>query len=277
MKTSLLFLALFSVSNLFGQTPGAGVTDIDGNFYETVIIGTQEWMTENLKTSRYSNGDTIPSLSTADWQFTTNGSWRFYNDDDSLGAIYGKLYNFYTVVDQRGVCPSGWNAGSLYDWQVMIDFLGGYAIAGGKMKTIGTIEDNNGLWLAPNTSASNSSNFSAIPSGYLTWGGNQYNKLNEYAYYWTTTEGGNITSGESESIRLYNTAEYLSFVENKRTSGFAVRCMRMAGTGNLFNITIDKQLVQILDLMGRETTYKPNTLLIYVYDDGSTEKVFKTE
>ena len=88
---------------------GAGVTDIDGNKYKTVIIGTQEWMGQNLNVSKYNDGVVIPNvINNLDWSKLTSGAWCNYNNSDSLGVIYGKLYNWYVVNTQK-VCPVGWH------------------------------------------------------------------------------------------------------------------------------------------------------------------------
>jgi uncharacterized protein (TIGR02145 family) len=158
------------------------MTDQEGNVYKTIVIGTQEWMAENLNTSIYRNGDPIPTnLDDAAWSSTTSGAWAYYNNDASNACPYGKLYNWYTCVDARGLCPVGWHVPSDAEWIVLTDFLGGEAVAGGKLKSTGTIEAGTGLWYAPNINAINISGFSAPPSGYKA-GSNDLVLVGEFNY-----------------------------------------------------------------------------------------------
>ncbi|MFM7768400.1 MAG: FISUMP domain-containing protein, partial [Bacteroidota bacterium] len=106
-----------------GGGGGTGtVTDIDGNTYNTVQIGTQEWMQENLKTTKYKNGDVIPSP-TGDWSNLTTGAWAYYNDSSQYNNLYGKLYNWYAVVDSRDVCPTGWHIPTDSEWNQLVKYL----------------------------------------------------------------------------------------------------------------------------------------------------------
>ena len=140
---------------------GAGVSDIDGNNYKTIIIGSQEWMSENLKTSRYNNGDSIPNIKDdLTWLNLTTGAFSYYGNDFSNNETYGKLYNFYTIVDSRGVCPTGWHVPtSNNNISALTNFLG--SNPGGKLKQTGNI-----YWGTPNVGATNQSGFSALPGGY---------------------------------------------------------------------------------------------------------------
>jgi uncharacterized protein (TIGR02145 family) len=147
------------------------VTDIDGNTYNTVQIGTQVWMSENLKTSRYRNGGSIPYVvGNTEWQALTTGAWSYYNHDEANNAVYGKLYNWYTVKGDT-LCPSGWHVPTDAEWTTLTTFLG--SDAGGKMKETGTT-----LWKSPNTGADNSSGFSARPGGYRYSDGSFYSSRN---------------------------------------------------------------------------------------------------
>jgi uncharacterized protein (TIGR02145 family) len=144
------------------------MTDQEGNVYKTIVIGTQEWMAENLNTSIYRNGDAIPTNldDAAAWLNTTSGAWAYYNSDASYACPYGKLYNWYACVDARQLCPVGWHVPTNAEWSVLTSYLDGEDVAGGKMKTTGTIEAATGLWWVPNQSATNSSGFSGAPGGY---------------------------------------------------------------------------------------------------------------
>jgi uncharacterized protein (TIGR02145 family) len=197
------------------------MTDQEGNVYKTIVIGTQEWMAENLNTSIYRNGDAIPTnLDNAAWQSTTSGAWTYYNNDASYACPYGKLYNWFTCVDARLLCPVGWHVPTDPEWTELTDYLGGESIAGGMMKTTGTIEDETGLWNSPNTEATNSSGFSGAPGGIrFTTGG--YNYIGGSCQWWSSSaDGTNVAWIRSIAVDNVN-----SYTSNKRI-GHSVRCLR---------------------------------------------------
>ena len=196
---------------------GSTVTDIDGNVYNTVTIGTQVWMKENLKVSKYRNGNVIPTnMDTAAWSTTSSGAYAIYNNDAANNMIYGKLYNWYAVADSRNLCPVGWHVPSDGEWTILENFLGGASIAGGKMKAVSN------LWLSPNTGATNESGFSGLPGGYRTSYG-AYDLIGNLGLWWSSTEG-------SPTDAWYRDLVYVSgnsgrFGSDKQ-SGFSVRCLR---------------------------------------------------
>jgi uncharacterized protein (TIGR02145 family) len=208
------------------------MTDQEGNVYKTIVIGTQEWMAENLNTSIYRNGDAIPTgLSNAEWENTINtqqGAWAYYNNNASYACPYGKLYNWFACTDPRGLCPVGWHVPSDAEWTVLTDFLGGESVAFGKMKTMGTIESSTGLWYAPNQGASNSSGFSGIPGGGgVNLGG--YSVIGYDGFLWSSTEPETFYDEH-----YYAWVRYLGFIDNSYAfrfydnmeKGFSVRCLR---------------------------------------------------
>jgi len=146
------------------------VTDIDGNVYHTVKIGTQVWMVENLKVTKFNNGEEIEIVTgekSADSWPTPLYCW--YNNDPIANEKYGVLYN-YRIVHQTYlvplyIAPKGWHVPSDEDWKTLADYLGGELVAGGKLKSKGTLEANNGLWHSPNSGATNEAGFSALPGG----------------------------------------------------------------------------------------------------------------
>lgn len=94
-----IFIFLLLTTSIYSQTPGNGVTDIDGNQYNSVIICSQELMKENLKVTKYTDGTPIPQVTDPTlWANLTTGAWCYYNNDPAQGAIYGKLYNWYAVA-----------------------------------------------------------------------------------------------------------------------------------------------------------------------------------
>ena len=129
------------------------VTDIDGNVYKTAKIGNQWWMAENLRVTHYRNGDKIPNLSGDEEWDNANGAYCCYNNDSANIAKYGMLYNWFAVADSRNIAPEGWHVPTDEEWQVLVDYLGGAALAGGKLKSKGTIEGDHGLWRGSNERA----------------------------------------------------------------------------------------------------------------------------
>ncbi len=192
--------------------PGSGVTDIDGNTYSSIIINGQEWMAENLRTAKYANGDIIPNITDgSQWTNLSTGAWSHYNNDSSYENPYGKIYNFYSVIDNRNVCPSGWHAPSDSEWITLMNSLGGQNIAGGKMKSTGTQ-----YWLLPNADATNSSGFAALPGGYRYDTG--FFDLGIYGGFWGTDNPTFASRTLSKDNGVLNTST--------GQNGWSVRCLK---------------------------------------------------
>ena len=131
------------------------VTDVDGNVYGVTIIGTQIWLTSDLKTTHYRDGSVIPNITdNAAWSKLNTGAMCYYNNDSKNTS---PLYNWYAATDSRNLAPGGWHVATHADWVTLRVFLGGETIAGGKLKSLTN-------WKAPNTGANNSTGFNAIPS-----------------------------------------------------------------------------------------------------------------
>lgn len=216
-----------SASNNFtvggGVSCPATVTDIDGNVYNTVLIGSQCWTAENLKVERYRNGDNIPTgLSDSAWFVTTSGAFAVYDNVAANKATYGLLYNWFTTVDPRGLCPTGWHVPTDGEWTQLTDFLGGDGVAGGPMKTTGTIELGTGLWYFPNTAATNSSGFSGLPGGYRNSNGG-FNSRGNGGFWWSSSEGSpNFAWRRGLAYNNGSSDRYSNF----KRLGFSVRCLR---------------------------------------------------
>ena len=136
------------------------VSDYDGNLYHTITIGTQTWLQENLKTTHFANGDVIPNVKDqAQWNKMITPAYCYYNNDEAIGKEYGALYNWYVVTDPRGLIK-GLHTPTIDEFVKLRDFLGGEQVAAGKVKEAGFKH-----WLSPNTSATNSSEFTALPGG----------------------------------------------------------------------------------------------------------------
>lgn len=166
--------------------PFAPVTDIDGNVYTVVKLGNQYWMKENLRVTRYRDGYLLPNRPNA-WfpNVQYQGAYDDYNGDSLLLAQYGRLYNWYAVTNPRGLCPKGWRMPTEADWEELIDFLGGYNVAGGKLK------DTSMLWEEPNIAANNFLGFSALPGGYRRYGTPLYFRMGQEAHFWSASETEN--------------------------------------------------------------------------------------
>ena len=211
----------------FGQalsftTKHETITDIDGNVYRILTIGEQTWMIDNLKVTRFSNGDPIP-LREANSYWTEGTAvpepaYCYYHNDESYADPYGALYNFHVASDPRNVCPVGWKVMSLDELGAFITDLGGPQY-GGDLKTTGTIEDGTGLWYAPNTNATNSSGFSAIPGGIRNVGTGWMGKK---GIFWTSTDNGNI----APAMHLDNVDYQVVPSAFRQHYGFSIRCIK---------------------------------------------------
>lgn len=217
------------VGDLMTCTPLFGtVTDINGNTYQTIIIGTQEWMTENLRTANYRNGTAIPLVTDgASWSGLSTGAFCYPNNDPANDATHGKLYNWYAAANPE-ICPLGWHLPSDDEWKTLETFLGMPAAeldeqlmdrgalqnVGGKLKAIT-------LWDNPNTGATNEFGFTGIPSGYRTNGGN-FLVLGAVVNYWSTTDNG--VAAWFHGLQ-YNKAGADRWITHK-AYGMCVRCLR---------------------------------------------------
>jgi uncharacterized protein (TIGR02145 family) len=196
---------------------GSTVTDIDGNVYSTVVIGTQEWMQENLKTTHYKNGAAISTnLTNAQWQATTNGACVDYDNNPANNTVYGKLYNWYAVADPQGLCPTNWHVPSDAEWDTLVNYLGGDTIAGGAMKEIGTTH-----WANPNIGATNSSGFTGLPGGGSS--GGTGNGIGSSGYWWSATQSS-TTNAYYQLLDYANSLVVSNY--DRKTFGFSVRCVK---------------------------------------------------
>jgi uncharacterized protein (TIGR02145 family) len=204
------------------------LTDIDGNVYNIVTIGTQVWMAENLKTTKYNDGTPIPNTTdNTTWAALTTGAYSDYSNTPSNSTTYGRLYNWYVVDNNaatkvasnggKNVCPTSWHMPTDAEWTTLTTYLGGESVAGGKLKETGTTH-----WTTPNTGATNETGFTALPGG----GRNDYGTyvyIGDYGYWWSSTEGA-TTYARSRYVG-YNISNVLSYNDFKQ-SGFSVRCVR---------------------------------------------------
>jgi uncharacterized protein (TIGR02145 family) len=193
------------------------MSDNDGNTYKTIIIGTQTWMAENLKTTKYSNGNAIPTnLTDEAWSAAYMGAYAIYNNDEANKTTYGKLYNWYAVADSRNLCPVGWHVPTDAEWTTLENYLGGASVAGGQLKSISS------LWATPNSGATNNSGFSGLPGGSRN-GSGTYDGIGSYGSWWSSTEYSTPIAWV-RGLVYDNGYSYRNF--NTGRNGFSVRCLR---------------------------------------------------
>ncbi len=219
----LMFTCVLLLCSTMNAQETVTVTDIDGNVYQTVKIGDQWWMAENLKTTQYNNDTAIdyPGTDTTVWQSDTTGAYAWYNNDESNKEVYGALYNWH-AVNTGNLCPVGWHVPTDEEWMALVDYLGVSTVAGGKMKTTGTIKAGDGLWRAPNTGATNESDFSGLPGGFANYYGDFY-FIGSAGYWWSSTEYCPYFAF-FHSLGLYS-SDVLRYVTSKQ-NGYSVRCVR---------------------------------------------------
>ncbi len=215
--SSIIFVIIFLSIGLFAQET---VTDRDGNVYKTITIGSQVWMAEDLKTTRYRNGDLIATTSpdTLDIsrENTPNYQWA-YDGNESNVAVYGRLYTWYAVTDSRNIAPVGWHVSTDSEWTILINFLGGEIAAQGKLKEAGIAH-----WNSPNIDATNESGFTALP------GGNRWDKsfsgLGNFTHWWTSTGYNSKFAWRRtlwKDVPIDNTGGYAD-----KKIGWLVRCIK---------------------------------------------------
>lgn len=210
------------------QLPADAIVDVDGNIYRTVTIGEQRWMKENLRTSRYSNGDLVPyEPGQSEWVALGSGAWTTYGNDANQAMNYGMLYNGYTVLDPRNVCPSGWHVPTDEDWQELEVGLGmsgseigntgtrgQSANVGGKLKAVE-------LWNEPNLGASDSVMFTAYGGGHRTFSG-VFTNQGATGTWWSSSVSGSTSAFVrtliSGNVGINRNASGLP-------SGYSIRCI----------------------------------------------------
>jgi uncharacterized protein (TIGR02145 family) len=218
---------------------GTTISDIDGNSYNTVLIGAQCWTKENLRVRRYNNGTSIlfdatggSGGSSTTWQNLTIGAHTIYANDSTATPSnltkYGYLYNWYAAkgiyttgniasTDTLNICPSGWHVPTDADWTTLTIELGGESVAGGKMKSIGT-----SFWNSPNQGAMNESGFSALPGGFRFNDG-YFDAISNIAFFWSASEHD---SDEAWRRSLNAISGSVSRANDSKTFGASVRCLR---------------------------------------------------
>jgi len=218
-----LLVSVLLSSNVEAQTES--ITDIQGNTYKIIAIGEQWWMTENLKVSQYANGDDIPHISDGnDWANTSTGAYCYYKNDTENIERYGNLYNWYTVHDDRGICPEGWHVASDKDWMTMEKHLGMSATEADRMTAWRGTDEGNRL-KSESFGGTDTSSFSVLGSGYRDPDG-VYKALGTDSDYWTSTSYSNKGQTEGVLHGFLNTSPKVVRNFHLPGYGFCVRCIR---------------------------------------------------
>jgi len=193
------------------------VTDADGNVYHTVKIGTQTWTVENLKTTHYNDGTAIPLVTdSVAWKNLTTGAYCWYNNSSKYKNTYGALYNWYAVNTGK-LAPAGWHVPTDAEWDTIEALLGGEAVAGGALKDTGTV-----YWKSPNTGATNSSGFSALPGGSRGYNG-AFDGVGTNGSWWSAAADG---ASDACNRYLYYGSSALGRDVDDESCGFSVRLLR---------------------------------------------------
>lgn len=201
------------------------LTDIDGNVYPTIEIGTQTWMAKNLEVTHYRNGDVIQKVEGCEeWDHIGTGAYCWYDNSISWGSYYGALYNWYTVDDSRELCPAGWHTPSYAEWNILINYLGGQNIAGGRMKSTRKEPDAHPRWDIPNIGASNESGFSGLPGGSRSNFIGDFEGIDKYACFWSSTIDS--ISKEVRYCGLNHDNNSIFISRSYKSYGRSVRCLK---------------------------------------------------
>lgn len=195
------------------------MSDIDGNNYLTIEIGTQVWTKENLRTTRYNDGTAILEVTDSiAWTNLSSGAYTWYdNNEQEYEQPYGKLYNSDAVHDSKGLCPTGWHIPKEQEWMTMMNILSPRRLPpGGKMKESGLVH-----WESPNTGATNESGFTGLPGGVRN-GNGAFNGIGKEGIWWISKEVGHkVESGIGLSHRGVGPFQKMGV-----NQGFSVRCLR---------------------------------------------------
>jgi uncharacterized protein (TIGR02145 family) len=222
-KSLLILMAIVMIAmNSLSQVTGKMTDARDGKVYKTVVIGTQTWMAENLKATKYNDGKPIP-FATVDPNWPSNrkpGYCWYDNDEAKYKNTYGALYNYFTVSNDN-LCPIGWSVPGKADWKILEEYLYNDNdeddMEGGRIKEAGTLH-----WAAPNTGANNISGFTALPGGGRNAEG-AFGKIGYSAYFWCS-DGYSPIEGLAFGIS-HDDSKITQFPDNKANC-FSVRCIK---------------------------------------------------
>ena len=198
------------------------VKDVDGNIYRTVTIGTQTWMEENLKTTRYNDSTLISNVTdNTAWGNLTSGAYCWYNNDFNASKDYGALYNWY-AVNKGKLAPKGWHVPSENEWKTLADYLGGVAIAAGKLKESGILH-----WQGVGSpDVTNVTGFTALPGGFRINIDGSFADLGGMGFWWCSSATGTSSNNMQAIIMSLDSIGLLNQGYWPLTTGFSVRCIK---------------------------------------------------
>lgn len=197
------------------------LSDIDGNEYKTIAIGTQIWMAENLKTEHYANGDIINHIEDPiPWEDATDGAWTYYGNNSEMNDDYGKLYNWLAVEDPRNICPSGWHIPDDPEWEALLANLGGYLVAGAKMKETGLNH-----FAYSNEGSTNESGFTGLPGGMRDYGSWTHD-LGLTGYFWSSTNATDYYDLDAYYYYLSRDQDAMLDGTGDKNNGLSCRCVK---------------------------------------------------
>ena len=226
------------------------VTDVDGNAYNTIIIGNQEWMAENLKVTKYQNGENIDNIQDGNqWNATSQGAWVYYGNDSTSNAVFGKLYNYFAVSDTRNVCPTGWKVPSETDWATLEKTVGLTAeetsqsgFRGGE-NSLKLKETGNAHWLDQNdfmgggsvttNSSTNDAGFTGLPGGYRGTPNGDFGGLNNQGYFWGIPH-------LSARVLINHNGNIFKNVNDPEQFGMSVRCLKVYNSCEVIHVSESK-------------------------------------
>ncbi len=213
-----LIIGLFFFSACEKHKESGLPVDGDGNEYDTVVIGTQVWLGENLKTTKYNNGVSIPLITdNSQWPSMSSAAFCWYGNNRAAVEHYGALYNWW-AVKVSFLCPVGYHVPSDEEWNTLINYLGGEEIAGDKLKAIGTQ-----FWGSGNY-ATNESGFTAMPGGWRSPNDGTFNGMRGHGSFWSSSPGIDDDSGHRVDMFASSSWAYLMGLSKK--AGFSVRCIK---------------------------------------------------
>jgi uncharacterized protein (TIGR02145 family) len=185
--------------------------------YKTITFGSQIWMAENLSVSKYANGDPIANISDDKlWIKSEEGAWCDYLNNPSFENPYGKLYNYYAIIDKRNLCPTGWHVPTEDDYNALFKFLGKASRAGAQLMEPGTAH-----WAPPNKD-SRGTGFMALPGG-IRAGGGKFVGMGKLGFFWTSSKSFN---GSAMALHLHANDEGAGMDNYDRNAGYSVRCLK---------------------------------------------------